>query len=248
MDPGERQVSQPALRLATPDVAPWRIRLPLLIRHSPSGLRYFLYWAPFIATYQLVNRWPLVAPHELPFTWVDRLIPFVPALLPLYVAYLPVYWWTVRRLENDREVNHLFYTAHVQLLLSLPFFLCFPVRMPRELFYGAQVYNWADAFWRWFDAPNNCFPSLHVSNCLLLLQFAWTRSRRWLHATLLGGIMASVVLVKQHYAVDLAGGVGVYLASRWFLTRLHIRGVSADGWITPTGSEAPFANASSLQE
>src|SRR5215510_2366886 len=109
-------------------------------------------------------------------------------------------------LENDREVNRIFYTAHVQLLVSLVFFVFFPVRMPRELFYGAHVYNWADAFWRWFDAPNNCFPSLHVSNILLLLQFHWRRPHRVLHGGLGIAIIASTVLVKQHYLVDLLGG------------------------------------------
>lgn len=192
---------------------------------------YFLYWAPFIATYQLVNRWPLLAPRELPYSWVDQLIPFVPALLPLYVAYIPFYWWTVARLENDREVNRIFYASHVQLLLSVPFFVLFPVQMPRDLFYGAEAYGWADAFWRWFDAPNNCFPSLHVSNCLLLLTFNWPRPYRWLHTALGVGVIASTVLVKQHYAVDLAGGALVYVASRWFLARLEITGLSADGWV-----------------
>lgn len=199
-----------------------RVRLPMAVRRSRSGLVYFVYWAPFIASYQLVNRYPLVTPQELPFGAIDRLIPFVPAFLPLYVAYLPLYWWTVVRLKSDDDVNRIFYASYVQLLLSLPVFLLFPVRMPRELFYGPEVYNWADAFWRWFDAPNNCFPSLHVSNCLLLLQFTWTRPGRWLYGPLILGVIASTVLVKQHYAVDLLGGAVVYLVSRWFLGRLDL--------------------------
>ena len=215
---------------------PARFRLPPLVRYSRRKLVYVLYWAPFIATYQIVNRWPLTEPHALPLTAVDRLIPFVPGLLPVYVAYLPFYWWTVARLENDREVNRIFYAAHLQLLLSLPFFLLFPVQMPRELFYGGQAYNWADAFWRWFDGPNNCFPSLHASNCLLLMHFNWVRPQRWPHTLAAAAIIASTLLVKQHYAVDLLGGAVVYLVSRWFLERLEITGLTAAGWIRRRGS------------
>jgi membrane-associated phospholipid phosphatase len=208
-----------------------RLRLPPLVRHSHRGLIYVLYWAPFIAVYQLTNRWPLVTPRELPFTAVDALVPFVPALVPLYVAYLPLYWWTVARLENDREVNRIFYAAHLQLLLSVPFFVLWPVRMPRELYYGPEIYNWADAFWRWFDAPNNCFPSLHAANCLLFLQFNWDRRGRWTSTALVLGVIVSTVLVKQHYVLDLAGGAAVYLVARAFLARLEITGLTREGWV-----------------
>ena len=84
------------------------VTLPPLVRWSPNPLRYLGHWLPFILTYQVGNRWPLVAPRELPFTAADRLIPFVPELLPVYVAYLPFYWWTVTRARTDREVNELF--------------------------------------------------------------------------------------------------------------------------------------------
>jgi membrane-associated phospholipid phosphatase len=192
---------------------------------------YVVYWAPFIAVYQIVNRYPIVEPRALDFTWVDRAIPFVPAVLPVYVAYLAFYWWTVARAQNDREANWLFYGAYLQLFLSLPCFLFLPVRMPLEQFYAAAPHNWADTLWRWFDAPNNCFPSLHVSNCLLLQQFNWTRPSRWPHAFGAVAIIVSTVLVKQHYVLDVLGGIAVYAVSRAFLARAQFVGMTADGWV-----------------
>jgi hypothetical protein len=205
-------------------------RLPPIIRRYDLWLIYFVVWAPYIAAYQALNRWPLRTPFTLPFTSADHLIPFVPALLPIYVAYLPFYFWTVARSENDREANRVFYGTHLQLLLSAPFFAFVPVAMPRELFYGPEIYGWADAFWRWFDAPNNCFPSLHASNTLLLMQFNWRRPLRAGHTVVGIAIILSAVLVKQHYVVDLVGGVFVYLAARWFLAHTAISDVSAAGW------------------
>ncbi len=216
-----------------------RMNVPPLIRYSPNKLMYLVYWAPFIATYQLVNRFPVTTPTELSFTWLDGALPFLPGLLPVYVAYLPFYWWTVARARNDREANWLFYGAHLQLVLSLPFFLLVPVRMPLDRFYGHAPYNWADALWRWFDGPNNCFPSLHVATCLLLQQFNWRRAYRWPHAVSAGAIMCSTVLVKQHYVVDMLGGVAVYALSAAVLSRLAIGRLTADGWVRARGVEAP---------
>lgn len=222
------------------------LQLPALLRCPANPLMLYVYWGPFIALYQLTNRFPLLSPRELPYTWADRLIPFVPELLPLYVAYIPFFWWTVVRSANDRELNRILYATHFQLLLCVPFFVLFPVRMPRELFYGADVYGWADAFWRWFDAPNNCIPSLHVANSLVCMQFNWPRSYRWLYTGVALGVVASTVLVKQHYVVDVAAGAAVYVAARWFLARLEITGVDARGQMADR-YRSPYATASADQ-
>jgi len=198
------------------------MRLPALIHRSPSGLLYFVYWAPFIALYQLANRWHLVTPVQLPFTALDRAIPFVPSLLPVYVAYIPLFWWTVWRSEDDRQANRVFYATYLQLFLCLPFFILFPVEMPRQLFYSATAYNWADAFWRWFDAPTNCFPSLHVANCALFIELNWPRRFRWAATLAAAAVIASTVLVKQHYVVDVVAGAVVYLLARWLLEQVTI--------------------------
>lgn len=197
--------------------------LPILLRRPRHKLTIFLYWGPFIAIYQIVNRWPLREPMELPFTWLDRAIPFVPELLPVYIAYVPFYWWTIGRSEDDVQLNRMFYAAHLQLLLSVPFFVLFPVRMPVEDFYPAVAVSWADAVWRWFDEPNNCFPSLHVSNSLLMMYFNWRRPHRVAYLAGSVAIIASTVLVKQHYVVDVVGGAVVYAGSRMFLSRLVVR-------------------------
>ena len=208
-----------------------RIRLPPIIRRYEWSLVYLLVWLPYIAIYQLLNRFPVREPIELSFTWADTVVPFTPSLLPLYVGYLPFYFWTVARAENDREANRVFYGTHLQLLLSVPVFLLFPVRMPRELFYGAELYGWADVFWRWFDAPNNCLPSLHASNCMLLMQLNWRRPGRLPATALALAIIASTVFVKQHYVVDVIAGGGVYVVARAFLARLEVTGLSDAGWL-----------------
>ena len=218
-----------------------QIRLPAVISWHSFKPIYLLIWLPYILVYQATNRFPIFEPITLPFTVLDEAIPFIPELLPLYISYLAYYFVTVSRMDNDREVNRLFYATHLELLISGTIFILLPVRMPRELFYRPEIYNWADAFWRWFDAPNNCLPSLHASNCLLLMQFNWHKRYRWVSSGVGVSIIASTLFVKQHYAVDLLAGAGVYLVARWFVGRLVITKVDELGWRVDrtTSAQAP---------
>jgi len=222
LDAGGKRISSAGKAVAS-SASGLRIRLPTLPIHFRNKLGYVAVWAPYIAAYQLVNRFPVREPVELPMTALDRAIPFVPELLPLYVGYLVYYFATVARLKDDREVTRVFYATHLQLMVSLVVFVLYPVRMPRELFYTEASYGWADTFWRWFDAPNNCLPSLHASNVMLLMQVNAAKPHRaaWLMTG--GAIIASTLFVKQHYAVDIAAGVLVYLLARAFLQRLELR-------------------------
>jgi len=198
------------------------IRLPVLLRRQKSRFVYGLLWLPYIAFYQVVNRFPVFEPVELPMTALDRAVPFVPELLPLYVSYIPFYWWTVSRSEDDEAATRIFVATHFQLLVSSIVWIVFPVVMPREVFYSAEVYGWADSFWRWFHAPNNCLPSLHAANGLLFIRFNWRRPMRRLHTSVALAIVASTVLVKQHYVVDVAAGFLVYALTESLLRRVEI--------------------------
>ncbi len=198
------------------------MRLPRLIKRHEFWPAYALAWAPYIALYQIVGRFPLRTPVQLRLSAIDRAIPFWPEFLPVYVGYLVYYWWTVARSEDDVQANRIWYATHFELLISLPFFLLYPVYMPRELFYSPEAYSWADGFWRWFDAPYNCFPSLHVSNVLMLMQFNHHRDYRGLSHAFGLLIIASTMLVKQHYVVDVAAGLLVYAAAAWIMRRVII--------------------------
>jgi membrane-associated phospholipid phosphatase len=61
-----------------------------------------------------------------------------------------------------------------------------------------------------------------VSNSLLFLHVNWRRPHRGAFMLASLAVIASTVLVKQHYVVDVAGGALVYLVSRWYLARLVI--------------------------
>ena len=61
-----------------------------------------------------------------------------------------------------------------------------------------------EALWL-FDVPTNCFPSLHVA-LATIAAFFWPRQRRM--ATIwAAGIALSTLTTKQHYAIDVVGGL-----------------------------------------
>jgi membrane-associated phospholipid phosphatase len=121
--------------------------------------------------------------------------------------------------ESADAAARFLYAAYFQLIVCATVFVLFPVRMPEDVITPISA-GWATQFWRWFDGPNNCFPSLHAANGLLFMHFNWNRPARWLHTVAAGAVVVSTVLVKQHYAVDVVAGAFVYLLTRQFLSRL----------------------------
>lgn len=177
-------------------------------------LTYYIIWAPYILIYVLTNRFPILEPKQLPLTWLDQQIPFLPFMIPIYVSYLVYAFVVIARSREDREVNEIFYITHVQLLISLLFFITYPVTFPRESYYdGDAVTQLFYRFWLWFDAPNNCFPSLHTANCSLAIHYSLNKPHRILFVGWGLLIIIGTLVCKQHYIVDVLGGFVVYWLS-----------------------------------
>lgn len=150
---------------------------------------------------------PRQAPLALP---IDAAIPFVPATVWLY---LPGYWatfllavWSLREARAFRAALAAFLLMTV---LATPFFLLWPVHGPRPAPPLDETVTAALVRWTYAHDPDvNTFPSLHIANATLAAVLV-TRRGRWPGAvawTLALGVYASVLLLKQHWIVDLPGG------------------------------------------
>lgn len=159
-----------------------------------------------------------IAPHVLHpafATPLDSAVPFVPEAV---WVYLPAYYGgflVTLLVTRDRFAFRAAGTAFLTImLLALPFFFLFPVAAPRPM--APSGPGWTDAFVRWLyenDPLVNTFPSLHVANAFLCAFLALQSSRRWGVALGLNAVAvcASVLMLKQHWAVDIPGGM--FLAS-----------------------------------
>lgn len=176
--------------------------------------------------YLLLNHHPPREPVLLPLTLVDRATPFlvwtvwVYAVLLLCDIALPI-WIRDLRIFNDAVRAFA-----VALVLNVTVWSLWPTTYPRPpLPRGDSL---SERFYRLLmstDTPICCFPSSHIAIPALAL---WALSREHpRQAPLLWGAFAvlapSILTTKQHYAVDLFGGlavatigIGVSMAMRRF--------------------------------
>ena len=178
------------------------------------------------ALYLVPNRMAGGDAVMLPLTAADRLIPFWPWTGWIYAsvyAFLAIAFVGMRDLA---VASRFLYACLFAQLVAAAVFVAFPTVYPRELFplpYGAAANDAAlVGFWRSLDTPANCFPSLHVSTCVLCLAACEAGPlRRFRHVAGVVAVLlvASTLTFKQHFVVDLVGGVALGLASYWIFFR-----------------------------
>jgi len=151
--------------------------------------------------------------RELSTAW-DGCIPFVAETIWIYLAIFPFALcplffvrcpWLIRR-------GALAYT----FVMSVSFlcFSLFPVtstdlRMPAEALDVSRASPWAVSVVYRFDPPYNLFPSLHLSLASLAAFLVW-KAWRVMGAILFAGlglVAVSVCTTKQHFLLDVLGGV-----------------------------------------
>ena len=84
------------------------------------------------------------------------------------------------------------------------------------------------------DMPTNCFPSMHVA---LTAICAWNlrRKSRLLYGSFAAWailIFLSTMTTKQHYFVDILGGIGVLVTVAALETAYARRGISLKAWFS----------------
>jgi hypothetical protein len=182
--------------------------------------------------YVLSNHFPVFTPRELPLSALDHAIPFwtwtvIPYFLLIGGMYLPA-------LVPDRRA---FSTAMLAILIgvvlnNLVFFL-WPTTYPRPIAVaGDGIHSMIYGFLIAVDTPGNCFPSAHITAPAI---GCWALGRqfprwRWIIYLIFIPFALSILTTKQHYVLDLFGGlatagIGIYAAKR-FLSRNERREVT----------------------
>lgn len=171
----------------------------------------------------------------------DTMIPFVPQTVWIYVwGYFFMFLISGIGIHNRR----LFYRCMMAVLLGSIiggiFFFLIPSHFPRPKIPIGSGWTYAHIAWLYsFDSANNTFPSLHITFGFLFLLYL-IRGKRSFYilycAVLLCAVAVSTVTIKQHYLIDIPGGVvfaaflfwlfegkGIALVFRSFCLRLWDR-------------------------
>jgi membrane-associated phospholipid phosphatase len=166
--------------------------------------------AAVCAGYSATNHWHWREPVHVPLSRLDQALPFVPAAMFVYVSHFVFLPGCLLLVRGESAFRKTVAAVLAGSVLSNLFFVLVPttnVRGPVPEGLAGPLF----AFIAFLDTPANCFPSQHVG---LAVAAAWgLREDRhpWASAALAwaGAISVSTVLVRQHYAADVAGGLAL---------------------------------------
>lgn len=154
--------------------------------------------------------------HALP-TVVDGWVPVIPEATLIY-GFLYGQVLIPLTLLEDRRVMLRGGLAYCALLaIGLPFWLLWPVAVPRLELPITDLFSWSLTLIRAFDPPTNCFPSMHVAEAFLAALVV-RRMDRPLGTMLLGvaaAIWWSTLALGQHWFLDGLAGLVMALVVDW---------------------------------
>lgn len=179
-----------------------------------SQISYFFVVFVLLFGYILTNRPRLILNSTQ--TLVDNFIPLIPAFSVPYILYMPVLFGTLFFAifnfgAREKLFLHRFILAQV---IALLFFVLYPTTMLRVNIIGNDLFDNLVKYIYSVDQPFNLFPSTHVLHTTILTQY-WIKTTKnnliKLIPAIVGGLICiSTVLVKQHYAVDILGGLVIF--------------------------------------
>lgn len=181
----------------------WKYKLFMLGLFSLSYLVFYIY----------PNFHPSFHPFYLPLLEIDYAVPFLPWTFIVYLSDYLLIATVIAMISEKARFKSFSRACFFTLIMCGTFFLFFPTRYPRPEY--PAVENAIVAFFMGlvgnYDTPNNCFPSMHVA---ITGSAAWCLRHRgpkifipyslWAIA-----IFATTMTTKQHYFVDILGGVAV---------------------------------------
>ncbi len=162
--------------------------------------------------YLIVNRLSARLGSLRLLTSADTEIPLRPRSLWLYLSFVPYCLMIVSDFGTFRRMLRVFACIFLNSLVAYRSFLKSPSTYPRPAI-PATADTSLDSAWRSLratDRPSNTFPSIHVSHAFLLaLMMARhvPHERTRAHLLWANGIALSTLLTKQHYIVDITGGI-----------------------------------------
>ena len=188
-------------------------------RHVWWALLLFYVLAVFFLAEKLVTT----ASHST-VTALDAYIPFFPPAIIVYYLWFPLLavtgFWLIAK--DGKGLRDYMWTLSVCFTLSVAVYFLWPNEqtLRPDLSAPCNVFERVLKGLYDFDSNTNVFPSLHVSGAVIAALAVWKspsvrhRGVRIGTAVLAALVAVSTVLVKQHAAVDIPGGLAAALLSR----------------------------------
>jgi membrane-associated phospholipid phosphatase len=170
--------------------------------------------------YEALNHGPYRIFLETP---LDRPLPVVPIFAIPYVSLIPYIGLSLVAFLffRIRVYRSAALTMIVVWFISYAFYFFLQSYVARPAIMGADPFSGMIRTIYASDRPYNDFPSLHTSLSTVIAIHWWRFDRRigMFAALWTALIVASTVLVKQHYLADVAGGLVLAAVSSVFVMR-----------------------------
>ena len=151
---------------------------------------------------------------------LDEKIPFWPAWSWLYsFLYYPAVLYLIWTVRDARQFSYIVFSYVILMFMQMIFFWVFPVSTPphwRSVNQGRTASERFLKFIQKYDAPTNCFPSMHTSVATLTAFHALGSLGPWAFAFPVL-IALSCLFTKQHYMINLPFGA----ALGWVAFRIY---------------------------
>lgn len=187
-------------------------------RWLPPFIRFPLLCVVVInfATYYGTKLATLNAKHYDLTTKLDLIIPFVPFFISIYVlAYLQwIFSYIYHTKQNPNACYTLATASIIAKVICALFFLFFPTEIQLPEITGNGIWEQLTQFIYNADTPRTLFPSVHCVEswfCFRGATYVKNAPKWYLYAQGIFSVLvfASTVLVKQHFIVDVFGGIAV---------------------------------------
>lgn len=199
------------------------LKVPNLITPRNKIPAFFIMVAISTVAYLLTNHLHRVEAMLLPMTAVDEWVPFLPNTIFIYTSDYFLFLWAYMACKDIRETNKFAYAFMSLQFVSFFIFWAWPTTFPRHLFplppvdqmnaLGHQIFSGLRAI----ESPDSCLPSLHVSCCYLAAFQFWHQGRKYFPFFLTWATLVAIstLTVKQHYVVDIVGGLAMAVIFYW---------------------------------
>jgi membrane-associated phospholipid phosphatase len=165
------------------------------------------------AAYLSMNRLGALRRSVPLLTPADRVVPLRPRSLWLYLSFVPFCLAAIHDVRSIPRMVRMMACLVLATLVSYRSFLRFPSSYPRpDVAVDDPRLAGAWRSLRAIDLPGNTFPSVHAGHAFLLaLMLAPELPEEEAEARILWAILISLstLTTKQHYLVDIAGGIVV---------------------------------------
>ncbi|NBT58010.1 phosphatase PAP2 family protein [bacterium] len=186
-----------------------------------------VFMVAYSVLYVIPNFFLSTPPQQLPVLWIDEAIPLIPWTFLIYTSDYFVFAIALFLLSNKQQFDSFTRMMFGVLFVCGMFFYTFPTTYPRPD-YPTDTHTLIGAVMQFIalaDSPRNCFPSMHVG---LTAIATWSLRHFGMRTVLLFGfwslaIFISTLTTKQHYFLDILGGLSVMSFVAWLETRFFTR-------------------------